>query len=483
MTVKRSLRHGWHALAAQFKIGFVSGSKKSSSLIVLAWSFAYFGGLPASDLLWAHSAKPSFVVDPQAHKPTAPRSAESHKLASVHVTGTDRYAPAEIMAAVGLRIGEVVSEDDFNRATRDLISSGLFTDVGYTYSYDATGTHLELKIVDNERLVPTQFQNIVWFSDEQLADELRKRVPLFHGKVPLSGNLADQVSDAIQAMLLENKYQGHVDYVRVGPEGGTIDSVNFGVDNVRLSVEKAVIEGASPTDLAALQPKLEKLEGREYSRAVISAFADKELLPYYLSRGYLKASFAPPLPKLAQQTEDETLLDVTLPLVQGHLYKLAGMQWSGNQHIPTDQLQSLVHLPLNEPCNEVRLNSALRETEQLYGAHGYVKASVKPIPHFDETQDTVTYDLQVHEGELYNMGELEIHGLDSKTTSQLAEKWAIRQGAPYDSTYFKRFIEEAWKNLPSRVDWNVSAHESVDDHDKVVDVSLVYTVQETQPER
>jgi outer membrane protein insertion porin family len=418
----------------------------------------------------------------QARKSSPARSAESHKLASVHLVGTDRYTADEIMAAVGLRKGALVSEDDFNRATQDLIATGLFTDVAYTYSYDATGSHLELKVADNNRLVPTHFENIVWFSDEELIAELRKRVPLFHGKVPLSGNLADQVSDAIQAMLLENKYQGHVDYVRAGPEGGPIDAVNFGVDNVRLRVQKATIDGASPDDRAALQPKLDRLQDREYSRAAIVAFADKELLPYFLARGYLKASFAPPRPKLAEQTEDDTLLAVTLPLSEGRVYRLANVQWSGNQHIAADQLEKLFHFSLNEPANGAQIDSALREAEQLYGTHGYVKASVKPAPKFDEAQGTVSYDFQVHEGDVYNMGELVIHGLDSKTSSQLQEKWVIREGSPYDTTYAKRFIEDAWKYLPSRVDWNVSAHEAVDDHDKVVDVSLVYTVQEVQPQ-
>jgi len=387
------------------------------------------------------------------------------------------------MAATGLRQGATVTEDDFNRATQELVASGLFTDVAYSYSYDSSGTHLELKLADNNRLVPTHFENIVWFTDDQLIDELHKRVPLFQGKVPLSGNLADQVSDAIQAMLLENKYQGHVDYLKVGPEGGRIDAVNFGVDNVRLRVDSATISGAAPSDVSALKSKLDKLEDREYSRAALAAFADKDLLPYFFARGYLKASFGPPLPKLTSQTEDETLLAVTLPLSEGQVYKLAGVEWSGNQHVSTEELQKLFHFPLNETANGVQITSALREAEQLYGTRGYVKAQIKAAPHFDETQGTATYELQVHEGDIYNMGELVIHGLDSRTSSQLEEKWAIRQGSPYDASYFKRFIEDAWKFLPSRVDWNVSAHEAVDDHDKVVDVSLVYTVQETEPPR
>ena len=452
--MSRSDRQHWHSSSNDSRIGLVTPSTLLALCLILA------------PLAFA-----------QTRTKTNTSRTEGHKLASVNIVGSDRYTPAEVMAAVGLRIGNIASEDDFNRATRDLASTGLFSDVAYTYSFDATGTHLEMKLQDNTRLVPTHFQNIVWFSDDKLLAELRERVPLFHGQVPLSGNLADQVSDAIQAMLLENKFPGHVDYTRVGPEGGPIDAVNFAVDNVALRVQQLAIAGAQPADLAALQPKLTKLENREYTQAAVSAFADKELLPYYFSRGYLKASFGPPQPKVAQQTEDDTMLDVALPLAQGPAYQLAGIEWSGNKEIATEQLQNLFHLSLNQPANAVQIDSALREVEQLYGSKGYVKAAVKPVPHFDDAKDTVTFDLQVHEGDLYKMGELEIRGVDSKTSSQMLERWAIHQGTPYDSAYAKRFIEEAWKLLPSRVDWNVSAHEAVDERDKVVDVSLIYSVQ------
>jgi outer membrane protein insertion porin family len=448
------LRTRWPSLRAEFRIAFVTPGNLLA-MCLLAVPLAY----------------------PQARKTTPVRSADSHKLATVHVEGSQRYSPAEIMAAVGLHLGDVVSEDDFNRDTRDLIATGLFTDVAYTFSYDAAGTHLELKVADNDRLVPAHFENIVWFPDEELLREIPRRVPLFKGKVPLSGNLPDQVSDAIQAMLLERKYPGHVDYVRVGPDGGPIDAVNYAVDNVSLRVQQLVIAGASSDDLAALQSKLSKFEGHDYTHASVSAFANKELLPYYLARGYLKAAFGPPQPKVAQQTEDDTLLEVTLPLSQGPSYKLSAIEWSGNQKVSTDQLQGLFHFPLNQPANAVQVDSALREVEQLYGAHGYVRATVKPVPHFDEAQGTVAYELQVQEGDLYRMGELEIHGLDSKTTAQLVEKWAVHPGTPYDATYSKRFIEEAWKMLASHVDWTISAHEAIDDREKVVDISLVYGVQ------
>ena len=74
------------------------------------------------------------------------------------------------------------------------------------------------------------------------------------------------------------------------------------------------------------------------------------------------------------------------------------------------------------------------------------------------------------------MGELEIRGLDSHTTAQLQEKWAIQQGAPYDTSYPKKFRDQAWRLLASQVEWTVDMHEAIDDREKVVDVSLVYGV-------
>jgi hypothetical protein len=64
----------------------------------------------------------------------------------------------------------------------------------------------------------------------------------------------------------------------------------------------------------------------------------------------------------------------------------------------------MVHPKLNQLANLVQLESELQGVQQLYGTRGYIKAEIKPVPHFDETKGTVTYDLQVHEGELYITG-------------------------------------------------------------------------------
>ena len=61
------------------------------------------------------------------------------------------------------------------------------------------------------------------------------------------------------------------------------------------------------------------------------------------------------------------------------------------------------------------------------------------------------------------MGDLKIHGLDSKATARLENDWTLRPGDVYDSSYPGRFVEQAYKEIG---DWNTSVHESVDEKEK-----------------
>ncbi len=127
------------------------------------------------------------------------------KLISIKTTGTKRYKSEEIIAATGLQIGQTVSEDDFKKAARLLGETGAFGDVLYSFQYSAEGTKLDLQVQDAERFVPARFDNLVWFSDQELLDQLHAQVPLFQGQLPVAGDLADQVSNALQALLILHK--------------------------------------------------------------------------------------------------------------------------------------------------------------------------------------------------------------------------------------------------------------------------------------
>ncbi len=410
-----------------------------------------------------------------AHKQSSKAVASDHRLISIRVNGSQRYKPEEIVAATGLKIGEVVSDDDLKKVTKELGETGLFTDVSYSYSYSGEGTKLDLQVSDNEKLVPTHFENFVWFTDDELISKIKQHVPLFNGQVPLGGNLSDQVSDALQVLLLQHSLGARADYLREGKGAdGPIDAVNFRAHDISIQIADVSFPGAAPEDQAALAAAAKKMHGMDYMRSSVIAYAKTALLPVYLDRGFLKASFSDPQAKVSHEEKDETQVDVAFPVTPGVQYKISGFSWVGQKAFPVEKLQSMIHQEAGQPANDAKLNADLEAIHKLYGTVGRMTASVKPEPDFDDAAGTVAYVLRVQEGEVFHLGDVEIQGVDAKVADKLRDAWAMRETDPYDSSYVQRFIESSWKLLPTGLNWTVSIQEAVNEKDQTVDVSLRY---------
>jgi outer membrane protein assembly factor BamA len=402
---------------------------------------------------------------------TTRKPPSTFKLISINVTGTKRYTPAEIIAATGLQAGETVSETDFKRVSQQLGETGAFSDVAYTYQYSAQGAKLDFQIADSNQFIPVRFDNFVWFSDQELLEKLHSNVPLFHGQLPLAGGLIDQVSDTLQALLLERKLQGRVDYMRTAHRDGPIEAFVFKVTGPTILIRNVAFTGAEPTELPLLQAAAKDLKSQEYVRSLLQVQAEKNLLPIYLERGYLKAAFANTQAKVAEENPQETIVDVEFPVDSGRQYKLTQIQWSGNTVFPPEKLQPLIHLQTGQYANAIQLSNDLEAVQKLYGTRGYVAAHIRSIAQMDDTQSTVGYQLQVHEGDVYHMGELEIQGLDARTTERLVEGWKLRGGDIYDASYPQQFLNDTNRVIPL-VSWKISVHNSLNEKDKTVDVTL-----------
>lgn len=418
------------------------------------------------------------VFGQTARKPAAKPAAATGKLAAIRVAGTKRYTPAEIIAASGLRIGVEASQNDFQEAAQRLGDCGFFSDVAYSYSSVSNGTRLDLELVDSDKLVPAHFENFVWFTDEDLLKRIHEQLPLFKGEVPIGGTLSDQISDILQNLLIPLSKSARADYIREtkGEEGGPVIAVNFRASGVTLTITDVTIEGAGPEESPDLKTASEKLVGRDYSRSAVATYAQIYLLPIYQARGYLNATLSNPRPKVVGETADDTEVSVQLSAVPGVQYKISDIKWEGNKAFPAGKLQNLVHSKAGDLANAPKLKSELDEVHKIYTTRGYMMAKVNAEPKLDDEAKTVAYTLQVSEGDVFHLGDLDIQGLDPKTTDRLREAWTLRESDPYDSTYPKRFFDDTVKLLSRDVTWTISIHEGVNEEDKTVDVSLRYGI-------
>jgi len=429
-------------------------------------------------------------VPAQAAPQASSRSiaASAYKLISVSVAGSKRFTSEQVAAASGLPIGTVAHEEDFKKAARQLGESGAFSSISYTFTYSSAGTRLEFQVTDAEKFVPARFADFVWFTDDELLSQLHRRIPLFSGELPLNGRLPDQVSDVLQAMLVEIAVPGIVESTRSTGKSGKLESVDYNVTGVSIRIHHAEFPGAGPAELSELQAAAEKIYGREYSRDYMDSFVAHTIQSIFHKDGYLKAVCAGARPKVVkvptQESPDSrqppTFVDVTFPVSPGIQYKLSGWEWSGNQAVSTPELQPLIHAKVGQAANTVQLEDDLRAVQKLYGTRGYILAGVKVNAQFDDSAGTVAYQLAVSEDSQFHMGELEFRGIDNNLTARLRAAWTLRPGDIYDASYLEQFLPQASKLLPPTLDWEASTHVTALSGEKTVDVDIQYTAKDTR---
>jgi outer membrane protein assembly factor BamA len=408
----------------------------------------------------------------QAGKNATELPPSAFRLISIQVTGTQRYKHEEIARAAGLQLGQTVHEDDFRYAARRLGDTGAFTDVAYSFQYAPEGTKLELQVKDAEHFVPARFENLVWFSDQELLENLHAQVPLFNGHLPVKGTLPDDVSEALQALVDDKKIPARVDYLRVAHEDGPTEAFAFSVSGPRIVISTVEFSGTDATELPLLEAAAKRLRGAEYVRSTLRRQEDKNFLPVFLERGYLRAAFADPQAKVIQKGEDQTLVDVTFPVIPGPQYKLTQLILSGNKNLLVEDVRRLVQLKMDQPADAIQLARDVDSIKSLYGTRGYMDVSVVVAPELDDSQHTVKYRLTISEGDIYKMGDLDILGLDSRIQDRLQNNWTLLTGDTYNSGYTRRFVSQALKDVLTTGEWNTDIQETRNQKDKTVDVTL-----------
>ena len=124
---------------------------------------------------------------------------------------------------------------------------------------------------------------------------IKEHVPLFNGELPLSGRMPDEVSDVLQAMLVEKAIPGHVDYVRgrqAGRPGGVRSATS--VSEVLIRVRNIEFTGAGEAEKLALEAAAQRFQDREFSRSRLDLLVQRDLLPDLqrarISQGFVRRS-------------------------------------------------------------------------------------------------------------------------------------------------------------------------------------------------
>ncbi len=399
--------------------------------------------------------------------PTLAGAAERYHLVRVLVTGSKRYSQDDLVRATGLSANSQVTMNDLQSAAARLGSCGAFTSVQFAFkgAPGPNGVEADFEVKDAEKFLPAVFENLIWFSDQDLQQALHQALPLYNGLLPASGSMTDDVSAALTKLLAAKGLPSEVSYLAAGEIGRPLSAYKYKVENAGLKIASVHVAGATRMPADLLAKSIASLQGQEYLRSFLERSLELSLEPLYGEHGFLKFKIIEV--KAALNPNGGVALEA--PVSEGEQYRLAGYNWSGNTLISGEELSKHITLKPGETVNTSKLNQDLARVRKLFGKYGREAATISPVPTF--APDTVTYSFTVKEGDLYHMGRLEVEGFDAEVARKLTESWKLAPGAVYDSTYLQQFLINTLPLAHGRQrEWVI--FEQIDDAQKAVNVRL-----------
>ncbi len=358
--------------------------------------------------------------------------------AALEVVGLDRYPVEAFVAATGVRSGVAVTAAEIDQAVSRLTGSGMFRTITWKTRVVKRKTILTFNVQETDRTVPVFYENLIWFTEEEINRKVRAVFPLFDGRVDMSGVLAGTVRTTLEGLVRERGVTGTVKAGLACDFTSGAHRFAFAVEGADLRIAGVSVTGVSPGLQRDVRQACDALTGREYSRTGLDAFARLALLPVFRRHGRMKAVCGTPTATL--DPGPGARVRVTLPVEEGPVGVLGGWTWQGASVFTAERLNELLGLAPGEPYDEARLQAGFGRVSELYARRAHYAAKIASDLRCDETGARVDLVLTVAEGEAFRMGRLDFPGLPPDRADRLRKAWRLQPGEPFDPDYPAEFV-------------------------------------------
>jgi outer membrane protein assembly factor BamA len=366
------------------------------------------------------------------------------KIGGIRVSGLKRFSAEQVIAATGLKSGQAFDVKDLDAAAERLGKSGAFPNISYSYVPQGGLIAVEFKVEETTKFRECVFDNFVWLTRDEIQAGLKKELPLFIGVVPETGEMLDDISQALEKLSKEKgisvQVVRRIDQAAIGDPNW---SHLYSAQGAEVKVESVRFTGALTVNPNDLQKEASGLIGREYSEFQSSLFGTVRLLPYYRERGCLQAKIATQPPKILSHVDgsSEYVVETVYAVTEGSVYRWDSPEWSGNEAIAPASLEAATGMKPNEIANGKKIEEGWQAVQKEYSKVGYVEAKVSPETVFDIQNLRVHFRVLVKEGIQYHMGTFTVSGVAQKMADHLKDRWRLKPGDVYDGSYPMDFVK------------------------------------------
>lgn len=359
------------------------------------------------------------------------------RLDRIEFVGLKKLTSDQVIALSGLTIGQAVSQEIFDAAANKLLQTGLFRRLSYRVRSTKDRATVTFEVLESAVNLPVVFENFVWFTDEEIAEAIRREIPFFNGTAPATGDTADKIVDILQRLLAAKHIAGRVEYLPYVTKDK--QELLYTVKGARVPVCSLHFPGASAVSEVDLIKASRELLNSDYSRKDAASFAPIKLMPLYRRIGHLRAEFQTPTVVLESSAQCAGGVAVTIPVEEGRAYRWEKSVWDGNDKLTIEELATALGMNPGDLADGLRIDNGLKSVARAYARKGYLSARVNESIEYDDNNFTVIYRFNISEGPRYFMGKLIVAGLSPADADQLRTKWTLGTNAVFDESYLDEF--------------------------------------------
>lgn len=376
-------------------------------------------------------------------------------IARIEVEGLERLTPAEVIASTKLKTGAPFSVADVDEAGQRLMDTGLFARVSYKTITTRNNVTIIFQLEETRSTQsPVVFDNLVWFTNEELYLAIKREVPSFGGTAPDSGTMTDVIKQALQKLLDEKQIKGTIEYSawQTGVNSAKQEHV-FSVTGVPIPICQINFPGSKNVTEETLAKRSNELLHTDYSHKSAIAFGTFVLYPVYREAGQWRAKFGAPVVKL-DKVDDCDGVSLSIPVDEGPIYLWDKAEWIGNEALSTAALDEALGFKAGEVLKASKFEKGMLALRRAYGRIGRLNATANPVPTFDDAAARASFKVEIKEGPRYTMGNLSTKGLDEESAQMIQEAWKLRRSEVFDASYIEQFLRvdgrEALRRLSIR---------------------------------
>jgi len=400
------------------------------------------------------------------------RAQQQRLVESVDILNNRRLRKDDILYYVQTRPGDPYNEAQVQRDLQAILQLGFFDKTAtrvLTEEGARGGVNVILEVKELPIIRDLQFEGLKSVAESDVLKAFReRRVGISKESVydPVKARNAVRV---LKELLASKGHPNATVEQRRDEVSATSTALSFVVnEGDRVRVVEIQFEGNTVFSDGKLRGAMKLVkEAGLMSRFKGQDILDREKLEYDLrhvdnymrSKGYLQARHGEPrvegigrrrtglpiLPLPLLSSVDEALR-VTVPIVEGKIYRIGEMKIEGNSIYSEDAIRSVIGLNKGDIANGEKIGKALFENlKKIYGQSGFIEYTAEPTPTFKENpqkpdEGIVDFLITIEEGKQFSLRRLEFVGNTFTRDNVLRREVLLNEGDIYNQNAWEYSI-------------------------------------------